>query len=490
MNLYTDEDKTVLLQNIDDIIKQADILSSQVIKPTISELRIILLTVMEFVIEKKRKIYGGMALNTLIESVEQKDIFYDINDVSKWDIDFYSPTPIEDAKEICIRIFNKGFKHIIAREAQHDETYTIFAETKNIADITYVPKNIYNKMPFNIVNKVHVSGAHFMMIDYFRVLTDPLTSYYRLEKTFSRLCLMLKHFPLPTNIMPINISDPSRDLDIAFNTVHEFLLNKPTMVVVGMYAYNHLIKESTIDDDVIIYTNINYYEIISTNYRLDVKNLILTLRRKFTINSNKRITYIEHYPLFQYLGYSTDIYHDDIIICRVYHYNIKCTPYFDVPALYFKNGSYQELRGTIRIGSMSLLILYNLINIMRARTTNDTNTKELYYGLIANIIKLKTFYFEKTNKTIINKSLFQECVLQCIGESLSPQMEKAIRIEMKIKSGKKYSWYFNPEIDKDVKSSIQYIFKNSSGEPINNPNNYKINLESKYDNSLSTIIED
>ena len=113
---------------------------------------------------------------------------------------------------------------------------------------------------------------------------------------------------------------------------------------------------------------------------------------------------------------------------------------------------------------------------MWAKTTNDNNTEELYYNLISHMIQYKTYYFEQTDKTILDESLFQEFILRCIGETVSPQMEKALRIEMKIKLGKKYSWCFNPEKDKESKTITKYVFKNSSGGPINNPKNNKIDL--------------
>lgn len=471
--MYTAKDCKVVIDNIDEIIKNADNLGSTLIKPTHNDLRILFNTVLDFVKEKKRKIYGGFALNILLSSVEKKDMIYDINDITKWDIDFYSPMPIEDARELSIRLFDKGYRHILAREAQHDETYTIFAETKNIADLTYVPKNIYNKIPFIVIDGIHITGPHFMLIDYFRVITDPLTSYYRLDKTFTRLCLISKHFPLPEHNTPINMSPLSIELDIAFSTVHDFITDKKSLVVIGMYAYNHLIKE--LDSDIKT-TDINYYEVISTNYKVDTKNLILDLQKRINIYGKTHITYKENYPFFQYLGYNVDIYYDDIIICRVYHYNIKCIPYNSVPALYFNNNTYTEKKGLIQIGSYAILILYNLINVMWAKTTNDENTEELYYSIISHMIRYKTMYFEKTNKTILDESLFQEFILRCVGETVSPQMEKALRIEMKMKLGKKYSWCFNPEKDRETKTVVKYVFKNSSGGLINNAKNNKIDL--------------
>jgi hypothetical protein len=165
----------------------------------------------------------------------------------------------------------------------------------------------------------------------------------------------------------------------------------------------------------------------------------------------------------------------------MYHYNSRCVPYFDVPAYYFKKSSYDEMKGTIRIGSFAVVMLYNLINIMRARTNNDNNTKNLYYTIIVHMITIRNFYLKRTKKNIFDDSLFQEFILRCVGETTTPQMEKALRIDKKITAGKKYSWSYNPINTQDRTNEKKYVFKNSSGNPIKNDKNKKIDLTSNYE---------
>lgn len=504
MNLYTESDKELLNEHVEEIIKNADDISSRVTNPTIDQLWEIIFTVRDFVIEKKRKIYGGFALNKLIEMKNPNDKFYMDDDIKSWDIDFYSPTPIEDAKEIANRLHDKGFKHIQAREAMHDETYKVFAETNDCADITYVPWNIYNKIPFNEVNGLYLTGPQFMMIDYFRILTDPLTSYFRLEKAFNRLCLMLKHYPIKQSSSEIDIIPAEGELDIAMRTIQDFLTDRESTVVVGMYAFEHLIKEADVStgnkqmarnksqnrsfkkQSSIDYSDINYYEIISTSYQHDAKELILMLKNKFP-QGEKQITYTENYPFFQYMGYSVDIKFNDIVICRMYHYNSRCTPYFDVPSMYFKKSSFEKLKGKIRIGTFAVQMLFNLINVIRARVIDDRNTMNIYYTLISQMIELRNTYMTKNKKTLLDESLFQEFVLKCVGTTTTAQMEKANRIEKKMKAGKRYSWGYNPKNEKDRANESKYLFKNSSGNPIKNERNWKINLQKDYDVSNEDI---
>lgn len=493
VELYKLNDTVIFDDKVESIISQSDELRLTKVEPTKDKIWQMIYVVRDFVIEKKRKIYGGFALNKLIEEVAPQDKFYDDANIESWDIDFYSPDPIGDANEIADRLSAKGFKYVRAVEALHEETYKVFADTVDCADISYVPANIYHKMPFKNIGGLCLTGPHFMMIDYFRMLTDPLTSYHRIEKSFKRLYLLQKYFPLPHSTSIIQMSPPSTDLDIALRTITEFLVDHESMIVVGMYQYNHLIKESKIyqrkTTPNIDYVDINYYEIISTDYKKDARDLILTLKEKFKyVNDGKNITYEENYPFFQYLGYSVNIMINDDIVCKIYHYNNRCTPYFDVEPIYFSNKSQTVIKpnGKIRIGTFACLMMYSLITIMKARADEDEPTKNLYYTIISHAIEMKNYYFEKEKKTIYDKSLFQEFIIKCIGDMMTPKMEQQLRIERKKEKGKRYSYNYDPK--KDKKSEIKYIFKNTSGNVINNTKNQKIDLNDK--TADPTIIDD
>lgn len=504
MSLFRDKDIEQLDDKIDEIIKSADLQRLTKIHPTRDEMWGMLHIVRDYIIEKKRKIYGGFALNKLIEVVSPKDMFYDTNNVEDWDIDFYSPDPIGDAREIANRLYDKGYKYVTVNEAQHDETYKIYAETFDCADITYVPRNIYNRIPVKNVNGLHLTGPHFMMIDYFRVITDPLNSYHRLDKTVKRLSLMDKFYPLPHNTSPLDIIPAEKNLDIAFRTVHEFFKNRDTVVVLGSYAYDHYVLKSGIQDrsktnaqtggrnnnthnagadrNVKKATNIklipvNYYEAISTSYKKDARNLILKLRDKF-LDDGKLVVYEESYPFFQYLGYSVTIMFDGYVICKLYHHNNRCTPYLSVPAHYFDDQTYtsdnKDSKSRIQIGSYPTIILYNLITIMKARTDNDKHTTDTYYKINSHLIEMKNWYLDNNNFTIYDDTMFKNFVVECRGESTSPMMDLQIRIQLKMASGGRYRFRYNPEKDRDTKE--MYQFKNTSGNPIKNVKNHQIDL--------------
>jgi hypothetical protein len=507
MSLFREVDIDGLESHIDEIVKKADEQRYIKVKPTRGEMWDIIYTVRDYVIEKKRKIYGGFALNKLIESKDPNDKFYDDDNIESWDIDFYSPEPINDAVEIANRLYDKGYRFVSSKEARHEETYTVFAETMNCADISYVPRNIYNKMPFKEINGLYLTGPHFMMIDYFRVLTDPLTSYFhKFENRVKRLALMDKHFPLPHNTSSIDINPAEGNLDIAFKTVHQFFTNRDTVIVLGTYAYDHLVQASGVQDRVVSskatlsqsrsrdknkskketeikMIPVNYYEAVSTSYKKDARELIFKLKDKF-IDDGKLVTYEESYPFFQYLGYSVTIKYEDDVICKLYHYNNRCTPYYEVEAYYFGDKTYEMLgnkKDKILIGSFPMIMLYNLITILKARVgtdgQSDNHTKNMYYTMNSHLIEMKNWYLDATNQTIYDNTLFQSFVVNCKGEMISSIMEKQIRTQKKIDSGKKFGYSYYPAKDRN-RNNAQIRFKNTSGNPIRNEKNYHIDFSS------------
>ena len=151
----------------------------------------------EFIKNKKRIVYGGFAQNLLIKINNPEDQFY--SELDTPDIEFYSPNPIEDLMELCDFLHNQGVKRVTGQEGIHNETYKLFVNFAEYCDIGYMPSNVYDKVPTLNVNGFRIADPLFMTIDVFRVFSDPMTSYWRVEKSFLRNDLLMKYYPLPDN---------------------------------------------------------------------------------------------------------------------------------------------------------------------------------------------------------------------------------------------------------------------------------------------------
>ena len=94
----------------------------------------------EFIRRKGLICYGGTAINNILP---EQDQFYN-KDVEVPDYDFFSQNALDDAKELSDIYYSKGFIDVEAKSGQHHGTYKVFVNYMAVADITYLPKQIYN----------------------------------------------------------------------------------------------------------------------------------------------------------------------------------------------------------------------------------------------------------------------------------------------------------------------------------------------------------
>lgn len=153
----------------------------------------------EFVLSHGRIVYGGAALRALIGDAaaegegEWSGVGTDITD-----IEFYSPEPGRDVVELCDLFRNEhGMEFVQGREAVHVSTMTISVGFKRCCDVTFMAKRTVAALPcIRAASGVWCVHPHVMAMDLLRMLTEPDTSYWRLEKAYVRLRLLEEHFPL------------------------------------------------------------------------------------------------------------------------------------------------------------------------------------------------------------------------------------------------------------------------------------------------------
>ena len=107
--------------------------------PVIKE---IISIVEKFLVKTQRVCYGGTAINNILPEEEQ---FYD-KSIELPDYDFFSPEPLKDAKDLA-DIFNKhGFNEVEAKAGMHAGTFKVFVNFIPVADISFLPKELYKKI--------------------------------------------------------------------------------------------------------------------------------------------------------------------------------------------------------------------------------------------------------------------------------------------------------------------------------------------------------
>jgi hypothetical protein len=179
------------------------------------DIRNIIKIVEDFIKQKNLICYGGTAINNILPTEDQ---FYN-KELEVPDYDFFTINALDDAKELADIYYKKGFTDVEAKAGQHHGTYKVFVNYIPVADITLLPKPIYNALK---KDSIRVGGILYTPPNYLRMsmyleLSRPAGDTSRWEKVMKRLALLNKHYPI-TNI---NCNDVEFQRDMENKTQEE-----------------------------------------------------------------------------------------------------------------------------------------------------------------------------------------------------------------------------------------------------------------------------
>lgn len=197
-----------------------------------------MIKIVEDFIKKKTLIcYGGVAIDALLP---EQDKIYN-KDVELSDYDFFSANALDDAKELADMYVKNGYTEVEAKAGSHQGTFKVFCNFLGVADITYMPKELFNAIKRDAVR---VKGILYCPPNYLKMamyleLSRPAGQIDRFEKVFKRLTLLNKYYPLTStdcNQLEYQreMEDTSKEEEI-FQNVRSTLINQG-VVFFGGYA--------------------------------------------------------------------------------------------------------------------------------------------------------------------------------------------------------------------------------------------------------------
>jgi hypothetical protein len=208
-----------------------------------------MIKIVESFLEKKRLIcYGGTAINALLPKQAQ---FYN-KETDLADYDFFSTSPVEDAKELA-NIFRKnGFDEVEAKSGQHHGTYKVFVNFIGMADITYLHKDIYKELQKDAkkVDGIYYCPPNYLRMSMYLELSRPEGDVGRWEKVMKRLSLLNKYHPLTVdNCKKVDfqrglskeVEYTEEDVNKIYNTVRKTLV-KEDVVFFGGFAISSYLE--------------------------------------------------------------------------------------------------------------------------------------------------------------------------------------------------------------------------------------------------------
>ena len=459
--MFRNDDIEKINLNINKIKNEAAEIYKNTYEPTINEISEVFIVIKNYIIKRKRIIYGGYAQNLLIKKKNPEGVFYkEINGACyNWpdlaDIEFYSNDPFRDVIELTEELHSLNFKHVEGKQGVHDDTFKIFVNFINYCDITFMTDTIYNSLPIIIVDDIKCAHPHFMMVDAYRIFTDPMTSYWRLDKTISRFQKLIINYPINTELAKtttINLKkwwNPNIiNIDI-LNYIRNKIITNSQLIIVGFYAYDYYIKKQNHNDMMVNYP---YYELISSDFSTDALNIYKLLKEKF-----KNINVKEYFAFISFIDKRIEYYYNNNLVLILYSNNNRCTVY-----------NYSKIN-LLYIGTFSLVLMYILFNYFYYYIKNNNKMVDLYNLLISKLYFNRNEFLNNNNLTVMDNSPFQEFTFKCFGFPVDQLRQSFLEGLKKKKLGKKIKYTYTPT--GKIKEMPKLFYEINSGNQIFSKNN-------------------
>lgn len=169
--------------------------------PAYSDLVNAIEIVKKFIIDNRLLIYGGTAIDFALRLVG--DNIYPDNMLAVPDLDMYSPDNVNHAYQLADLLYHAGYKDVRAINAQHMETMRVdLVNDHFIADITYRPREIFDKIPYLEYNSMRIVHPMFQRLDLHSSLSFPYDNppreviFHRWSKDIKRFNKLNSHYPI------------------------------------------------------------------------------------------------------------------------------------------------------------------------------------------------------------------------------------------------------------------------------------------------------
>ena len=241
----------------------------------------------KFIKEKGLMLYGGAALNALV----QKKIYkkYDLPDY-----DFLSYDAKSHSKELADLYGKQGYEYTESKPGTHFGTYKVFASFIPVADITQVPLHLFNRMKKTAVY-IKDLDIYTVPVDYLRMaiyieLSRPAGDISRWSKIYERLQLFNKYYPISkpsSNSIYIKNINESENIQKMLTVIRDYIIFKK-LVIFGSYALS-IFKQKKDTEFPKVSSNMSYFDIISLNAEESIYEITLILKNMgFQLSKQKQ----------------------------------------------------------------------------------------------------------------------------------------------------------------------------------------------------------
>uniref|UniRef100_A0A6C0KYP4 Poly(A) polymerase catalytic subunit domain-containing protein n=1 Tax=viral metagenome TaxID=1070528 RepID=A0A6C0KYP4_9ZZZZ len=365
-----------------------------------------IIEIVENFIKKKNLIcYGGTAINNILP---REDQFYN-REIEMPDYDFFTSNALDDAVELADLYFHSGFTEVEAKSGQHFGTFKVFVNFIPVADVTNVPKELYQRLK---AQSIKVAGIYYAPPNYLRMsmyleLSRPAGDTSRWEKVLKRLTLLNKHYPLTAHqCLHIDfqreMADKVHGQEI-YETVKETLINQ-SVVFFGGYAISLYSKYMPIALQKQL-KKIPDFDVISN----DPETTAEIIKERLKDINIKNVKIIKRAPISDVIPEHLQIQVGPDTIAFIYH-PIACHSYNNI-----------VVQGKIiRVATIDTMLSYYLAFLYTGRSYYDVDR----------ILCMAKFLFEVQQKNRLEqKGLLKRFSITCYGHQESREEMRAEKSE-------------------------------------------------------------
>lgn len=161
--------------------------------------------VKKFIATKQRILYGGMAIDLNLKKAGHEGI-YPKSAIP--DYDFYSPDFFQDSLDLADILHKAGLPNVSAINAMHPSGRRVRVNFVAVADISFVPRRIYENIPIVITDDgLQVVHPDYQRLDMHRAFCYPYenepreTITHRFSKDQKRFKLLNDKFPMSLKVI-------------------------------------------------------------------------------------------------------------------------------------------------------------------------------------------------------------------------------------------------------------------------------------------------
>lgn len=297
------------ISELKEVVEKADELNKIIIFPGIPDLNRMNTIIRKYITDNKRIVYGGTAITILLGETVSESKFLDY--------DFYSPEYIRDSVAVANELFNAGHKFVRRINAIHPDTVRVGAEfgKEFLADITYMPEKVYNKLPTMIVDGIHYADPQWLKVDLYRSVINPHLNMFRWKKSYIRLLEIEKKYPLACGDKAFEYK--VKEIKQLDGLIIKYLVEVAGgngLIASGMLGYK--LYKSVLDESV----EIDHYTFFAIDGLAEARKLVDYLKSRI----KDKVKIKKYYPYLDILNKHFEIRINDASVITIYEIGDFC----------------------------------------------------------------------------------------------------------------------------------------------------------------------